>query len=359
MGRTSEDVFSTWREAFASAAEAAHRSSTTHLVAGLPVEIQIAGIRLANTIARPLSHLPVAEGTTVASGLRVELWSEEETGVSRPPLELNDAVASHGDPADALRVESGGGRFLRYESDRTVLWLDRELDRVVGWVGAAERLNQYERGRPLHALLGPWLAQRGLRILHAGLVAVGTRGVLLPGPPRSGKTTTALACTRAGMSCVGEDVTILAREADRNWSGHGVYSTAKLNAQQLAWFPELSSLGEPGLSPDEPKSLVFAGEAYPDAFVASAEVAALAFPRISADGQTRCEPLRGGEGLRDLIASTIATSGDPRTLEFFSLLGDLCASVPTYRLELGRRLGEVAEAITELARATSEAVDSG
>ncbi len=306
-------------------------------LARLPIEVSVAGQRLADALARPLRHLESASGG--GPGLRVELWAEDETGVPRPRADpIDDRPAQQG-PGEGSRMFSSDARFFRYEGTSSVLWLDRAAGGVVGCYESASRLSQYERGRPLHPALSVWLPDSGRRIVHAGLVARDGLGVLLPGAAGSGKTSAALTCVLGGLDCVGEDVVVVSREPNGSLFGHSAYSSAKLDPVHLERFPQLADHAEPGDPPREPKSLVFIGEARPERLCAQAEIVALVFPRVVEGATaTRLRPLPGGEALRELIAGTLATGEDRGLMASFDLLGELASTLPAHRLEMGVEL---------------------
>jgi hypothetical protein len=316
-------------------------------LASLPIEVSVSGRHLAEALARPLGHLesPAVE----RPALRVELWAEDETGVSRPRAEpVGERPADEG-PGEGSRMFSSDGRFLRYEGRSSVLWLDRAAGRVVGCYESAGRLSQYERGRPLHPVFSVWLPDSRRRILHAGLVARDGRGVLLPGAAGSGKTSAALTCVLGGLDCVGEDVVIVSREKNGSLLGHSAYSSAKLDPVHLERFPQLADHAEPGDPPREPKSLVFIGEARPERLRTQAEIVALAFPRVVGGATaTRLRPLPGGEALRELIAGTLATGDDRGLMGHFDLLAELASALPAHRLEMGADLDAIPPLIDRL-----------
>lgn len=330
MFPSSAEAVGRYRAAFSEAARAGETLGSL-TVAGRGIEVRIAGERLARVVHRALPPL-VGAGRDEAR-LRVELWSRAETGVGMPPATTADEETPRGDQSDALRVTCGDGRYLRYERPATAtLWLDRQERRIVGCFESVEELTQYERGRPLHAVLVPWLEDEGLRVVHAGLVGVGGRGLLLPGAAGRGKTTCVVVAALAGLDWTSDDVTALERADAGRWRCHGLYRTAKLDREHLRRFPDLVPLAEPDSSAREPKALIFLDEARAGRFVPSSELAALAFPRV-VDGSSTLVPLPGAEALRALISGTLRVTGRGLHRAMFESLGELVGSVPSYTLE--------------------------
>ena len=89
------------------------------------------------------------------------------------------------------------------------------------------------RAHPASYAIASWIASPTLRMVHAGAVALGGRGVLFVGVGGRGKTTTALACARDGFSFMADDLCIVeaaTRQPVRPPLVHGMFATAKLNA---------------------------------------------------------------------------------------------------------------------------------
>ncbi|MEJ7784959.1 MAG: hypothetical protein WKF96_09160 [Solirubrobacteraceae bacterium] len=350
---SSVDVFQAHREAFRGAAERSPEQRYSWRIAERNVEVRVAGPRFARVLERALGHLPPS--CAGANALEAELWTEDETGVARPELVSRDDRNVSGEPGVELRARSADARYVRYERPPVVLWFDRQEGRAVGWCRSVSSLNQYERGRPLHPVFCEWLADAGLRLLHGALVVHKGAGVLLQGAAGSGKTTAALACAAAGLNCVGEDVLALSRR-DGRWVGHGIYSTGKLDPCQLVRLPAFAAHVEAGVGADEPKLLVFAGEALPGCFVADAEIVALAFPRVAGRVKTSATPIRGGEGLRELLAETLPLAADVHPLSVFEELAGLARDVPAFRLDLGTDLAAIPAVLAELASTSAGTV---
>ena len=88
------------------------------------------------------------------------------------------------------------------------------------------------RAQPASRAIAQWLASPTVQLIHAAAVSIDGRGVLLVGVGGRGKTTTALACARAGFSFLGDDLCVIeAGSPERGFPArvHGLYATAKLN----------------------------------------------------------------------------------------------------------------------------------
>ena len=89
------------------------------------------------------------------------------------------------------------------------------------------------RGQPANRSIAAWLGSPTVQLVHGAAVSWDGYGVLIVGVSGRGKSTTALACARAGFSYLGDDMCVV--ETGSVARGipaqvHGVFATAKLNA---------------------------------------------------------------------------------------------------------------------------------
>jgi hypothetical protein len=223
---------------------------------------------------------------------------------------------------------------------------------MVVWCG--EGFPASDRGQPLFALFAAWLHDLDLQLVHAGLVASGESGALLGGAGGSGKSTTALACMRAGLTYLGDDSIALSLPlagegaGEEPW-GFSLYASARLEAANLERFPELIGTAEP-MDPREPDKLVL----YPldglddrqvrGVTAGSARLAALLLPHVTG-GAPRAVPLAPAKALLLLAPSSIRAMAPQPMVLGFERLARLVESVPCYRLEVGEDLAAVANEV--------------
>lgn len=280
-------------------------------VADRAVRLRVVGEALLESLWRPLAHLAAPPEQPA---LTLDLWDAECTGVPSPI-----APGTH-------RLEQEG-RLALQRLPGTVTGLDRGAGRLIA-CRLPTRATLYELGRPLHEPLALWLRDQGSPLVHAGLVSLRGRGVLLAGPAGRGKSTTALRCLLQGWSFVSDD-----RVALREEVGYGLYATS------FASDPT-GLAGEPARAEGE-KPLHFLFPDYADRLAASSPIAAVVVP--DPDGPTGLLP--ASQALLALAPSSLLVgplSTGPAGLE---PLARLVSRVPCYRLgwgpEPGRRLEEM------------------
>src|SRR5262249_12688030 len=164
---------------------------------GQSVRIRIVGRELAQSLRRPFSHLRTNGQGALTPRLTIDLW-DKNLGSQGPPT-----------PGDLQwfeqTVKSAEGRFVGQQLPHTVSCLDREAEHIVSSVAWHGRIFIYERAKPLARPLLEWHNDRGVQVVHAGLVARGGRGALFVGKSGSGKSTLALVCCCAGFDYLSED----------------------------------------------------------------------------------------------------------------------------------------------------------
>jgi hypothetical protein len=217
--------------------------------AGRGVRMRVVGRRLMEHLSHPFEHLRVGGSASAPRRLTIDLWDEEDARAPRPPEPAGADLGRSWLIEGGLLTVSPGGRFARYERPGSVAWLDRATERIVGWYASAEQLSVYERTKPLRIISSLWYHDRDVEIVHAGLIARDGRGVLIGGPSRAGKSTTALACFCAGFDYLGEDVVGL-EEVDGMFTGYSLYGSVRLEHGHLErWFPDLAGRAERPTSP--------------------------------------------------------------------------------------------------------------
>ena len=201
------------------------------------------------------------------------------------------------------------------------------------------------RAHPGHRAISSWLASPTMRTLHAAAVALGDRGVLFLGIGGRGKTTTSLACARAGFSFIGDDLcTVEARDAATASPPlvHGLFATAKLNADSRMRL-DAGHWTELGKTPVG-KTVV----RIPDEieFSRSSPLAAIIAVRAGLSSRAETRRLDPRDALRLLIlAARQGTTGSAVPTQWFSTAASLAREVPAFELSLTWDLDRVTAAV--------------
>jgi hypothetical protein len=310
--------------------------------------VRIVGRRLADEFFRPFAHLETHEKDSPAPSLTIDLWDEEETGISPSVESTSDGLETSWSVAGGLLAFPPDGRFVYYQFRESVTWFDRAAQHMVGWMASSQHLSLYERGKPLLLLLALWCHDGGVQLIHAGLVSRNGHGVLFPGMGGAGKSTSALACFDAGFDYLGDDYIGLQACQDGSFVGHSLYNSTWLEPDHMTRFPFLPPHAIHGKDPSEDKALVLLSRVFPKRLARSVPIRVLALPRVSQAGATRSRPASKAEALLTLSPTSLFALPFRPGARGFQRLARLVEQVPCYWLELGRDLTEIPKRVAEL-----------
>ena len=324
-----------------SRAVALHRVHRLDLrIAGHALRVRTVGDEWADIIATAMGHL-----TTDAASLpeiTIDVWDVQATGVSVSQRPMPDGSAP-----PILMKTSDDGVFIGEERLHGATWLDRSANRIVGFVDSASRLNLDERARPFHKMLSAWLEDRGVQFIHSGLVRHRERGILFVGNGGAGKSTSSISCLRGGLEYLGDDFIGLGVNGNR-FVGYGLYASCLLNTDHLRRFPDLGRLAHLPNYAYEDKCVLYLTEAFPGCLQTSSSIDAIALPRVVDSELTTFRRATRAETLRAIAPTSVMQLPRPNRAAFERLV-ELVQAVPSYWLELGRRVDLIPDAVRTLA----------
>jgi hypothetical protein len=329
--------------AFTRACKARPDQVSDHIfsVGGAPVYARVAGTSVARILARSL-----VPGVADGPGLTLDLWDEEATAIAPVGVpSQRDGLVRPGPAGEQLGIWSGG-RYVRYAGPDFEIRLDRASQRAVGWLRSERLLSSWHRARPLQTLFISWLGTRGMTAVHAAMVARGGTGVLLAGPPLSGKSTSIAACGGGGSDLLGDE-TIALQNQDGKVFGHCVHAALKLRREGLTRHPALAGRTHDCGPPWQDDAVAFLGEAFPGQVVASARVGAIGFPTVVDAKPTTFSPIGAGEAMRKLTGCMLSV--EPGNVgSGFARIADLVHRLPCYSISVGTETHGIAHGLAAL-----------
>jgi hypothetical protein len=185
-------------------------------LAARTVDVRFADPALAQLLFEPLRH--AAAPHTGAADATIDVWDAAGRGVPPPwttddllpgglvrRSDSRDPVAVHEMPSGTITLAGAGGGEVLYR------------------VGDRAALTWWERAAPLRLPLYWALGGDRRHLVHAAAVADAHGGVVLVGPPRSGKSTAVAAALELGLDLVGDDYVLL--DASDGPCAHALYDT--------------------------------------------------------------------------------------------------------------------------------------
>lgn len=343
--------FETVAEGFRRAARFAGTIEKQYRIAGATVRLRFAGEALVPFIDPAIAHLATSDAAP--ADCTIDLFDSMSTGAPLPLMarSLVDLLRlrwwEHLDNRREIKHYHGGSLQAAFHLGPDILSvLDGARNRAVYWVDDARSLPYYERGYPITNLLNWWLGTRGLVVVHAAVIGNASGGVLLPGKGGSGKSTTTLACTAAGLSIVGDDYCAV---EPGTGIAHSLYNTVKLKAdadvERFAGLePFARHMERVGEGDDRQRSMVFLHPHFPGAMTASLPVRAILVPRVTGRPDTSIARASAGAAMMALAPSTMfQLAGNER--DAFRAMAQLVRRFPAFEIALGTRIDEIPAAI--------------
>jgi hypothetical protein len=310
-------------------------------IAGYTMRLRFAGPALLSCLTRALAHL--AAEPTPAPALTIDIVDSASTGVRlpRPPWQADDQVERQ----TLLGFNNGRIRGACQVGNDYCSMLDAPRDAAVYWLSDHRKIPYWECGAPLRVILHWWMESHGYHLVHAAAVGTDTGGVLLGGKGGSGKSTTALASLNGGLSYVSDDYCLISVESPPY--AYSLYSSAKLNADNVGRFPALAGLVSNADRLDSEKALLYLHEHFPERVVTGLPLRAILLPRVTGLRDTRLTAVTSAEALKVIAPSTIFQLPGSGLREF-QALARLVREVPVMALEVGTDLSQIPTAIHDL-----------
>jgi len=328
-------------------------------LAGRPFRIGFASPRLAAAWTPALEHLETfpdsrehqSHSADSSSGdcgkiFTIWVWETAAAGIAppRPPAGL-EPLGRRGEYGPGEEAAPG----LHYQHESGILsLLSDDASCGLCWVRDAGNLPGWEAAAPFRPLLHSWARSWGGHFLHAAAVgrASADRAVLLVGRGGSGKSSSALACLRAGWDYLGDDYVLVTLRPEPRV--HCVYQSAKvvlafLRSAFSEWEPLIQSVinhsvnksaGQSNHDGNSGKAILWAGRTGAGRICPSLPLAALVQPVVKSISQPRLGPLRPSEGLLALGPSTLFQLPWARA-EGLRFCSEIARVLPAFRLELG------------------------
>ena len=218
--------------------------------------------------------------------------------------------------------------------------------RILGALQAAERIPLNLCGKPFQPLLAVWCRDQDIQLIHAGLVCLEGRGLLIAGESGAGKSTTSLACACNGFGFLGDDCVGFDRSEAGGLRGHALYASGFLMPEDVPRLPALAHACE--ARAEQPKQLVYLARAPSVACHTSVSLAALVLPRVSDRAESRLRPVSKYEALLALTRSSMLGGRPRQDARGLESLAALTLELPVWGMDAGRDFAGRASALRDL-----------
>lgn len=309
-------------------------------IAGTTVCMSFAGSQLVPVIVRALEHLRIDE--VIEPGFTICLWDGDSTGVEmiEPPCDWN----SFTNRGDIWGFNSQHIKTAFHWVENSVNLMNMETNTAIWWVQTTATLPFWVYASPLRTLLHWWMEKNRKQLIHAAAVGTDDGAVVITGASGAGKSTTALSCLRHDFYYLADDYLIVGLDPEP--LVYTLYSTAKLNADQVANLPEFDALISNKDNLYKDKAVMFLYPHFADQIQKSMPLKAMLIPSIQ-------ERIETGFSLTDDLSAQRAAAfttlsqlpyAGRQTHEF---LDRLAAALPKFNLELGSDLEAIPGALRE------------
>lgn len=304
------------------------------------VLLRFAGGQLIALVARALAHREIPlDGK---ADLTVCFFDSESTHTPMPP------------PPWSLEQYTGLGEIDGYNDERVQVTygpgvdilqcLDRGRSLALYWTPSYRLIPWWEQSFPLRSILNWWLKDGAFQPLHAAAVGAASGGVLITGPSGSGKSTATLACLGSGLLYAGDDYVLVRTTSSPHV--YSLYSTAKIEADNLHRFPHLAPIVSNAERLASEKALFFLNEHCAAQLIEGFPLRAILITRVCGLRDTTVEPTTAMAALKALAPTMQHLRGTRRqTLE---KILRLVKSVPVYTLLPGTDLAQIPVTISGL-----------
>lgn len=198
----------------------------------------------------------------------------------------------------------------------------------------------WELGAPLRVFLHWHYANRGMRLVHGGTLAINDTGILLAGAGGAGKSGTVVAGLLHGLNSVGDDYVLV--DPANGIKAYPIYSTLK---QDPAGFKRMRLEERLGVRPLnwQGKHEFRIQDLSQQALAGAIDLKAIIIPRIGA-ASTTFRKATGREAMMALAPSALHQMPGERH-SGFRFFSTLVQSLPAYFMDLGSDPAEIAVSV--------------
>ena len=258
------------------------------------------------------------------------------------------------DRGDIWGFGSAAYKIAWHWSEFSVNAMDMTHNEGVFWVQDPDTLPYWVHSSPLRTFFHWWMEKNHCQLIHAAAVGTDDGAVLITGKGGVGKSSTALACLDANMNYYADDYVVVG--LDPKPRVYTLYSTAKLNGDQVARFARFAPLISNPDKLGQEKAVMFLNETFGRQIKPSAPLRAVLTPNFASRPETRFSPAQRNGLFRATAFTTLAQL--PYAGQFtHDFVERLISNVPGWQMHLGHDIASVPDAIKALLANEKHVVD--
>ncbi len=316
-------------------------------IAGTTVCLNFAGIALLPYLTPALEHLKITKPANVE--LTINVWDTESTNVEMipPPCTINEYT----DRGDIWGFNSKRIKTAFHWSEYSVNVMDLNTNTGVYWVKTPKAFPYWVYSSPFRSMIQWWMEKNGGQLLHAAAVGTENGAVLITGKGGVGKSTTAIISLNVGMNYLGDDYVIVKKDPEPKV--YSLYSTAKLNMEDMHRFQSLERFAGEPLSENQEKAVLFLYPGLKKQIKKEMPLRAIFTPQIKSQLHTIISPISFWPVQRAMSFTTMSQlpGVGSHTHEFIS---ELTRSLPCYTIGLGSDFNLIPDAINNFLNGPKE-----
>lgn len=297
--------------------------------------------RLAGLLGAALAH--AATDTPRPCHIRV---AAIDTGMIGWPLPPTVPGTEHlGPPLDEVNLRVAGQvRAIHQAASRNWESYDPATRTGLLLTGDATLIAPWEWASPLKRHIAWATRDEAFGLLHGAVIGGATGGVLLAGGTGMGKSTTAAAALRAGLSSAGDDLTLVCPDADGTVVAHAAFDAVKLSDATLRLLGASPPPGGVATGPGIAKHILPLSSLGAGRLAPRVPLRAILLPRLAGGPRSTIRPADKAAAQRALgPVSGFVMRVAPQAS--FALAARVVRDLPCFALDLGDDPSEAARSI--------------
>jgi len=308
-------------------------------IAGTIVCLNFAGPALLPYLTPALEHLRIND--SIEPELTLNVWDTASTQVEMipPPCKMADFT----DRGDIWGFNSKRIKTAFHWSEYSVNVMDLKTNTGVYWVKNPVSFPYWVYSSPFRSMIQWWMEKNSGQLLHAAAVGTEKGAVLITGKGGVGKSTTAITTLNAGLHYLGDDYVVVRKDPEPKV--YSLYSTAKINAEDMPRFPSIEQFAGEPLTKNQEKDVLFLYPGLEKQIVKEMPLKAIFTPQIMQRSNTSIRATSFWPIQRAMSFTTMSQlpGVGSHTHEFIS---EFTRRLPCYTIELGSSFDKIPEAIT-------------